>query len=148
MGFDVPQQTANERGIEGLPQSLSRMHTAWYKPSNAGAGNQQPVPIGSWERNVVPLSQKAEALGAGAAKLWKLNASNNMTLPTHITHADEDGDGTIDIQEFKELLKKSGGNTANFEQLFAKIDKDGDGELTAEEISTLLDARRKFKATN
>ena len=67
MPFDVPQQTANERGIEGLPQSLSRMHTAWYKPSNAGAGNQQPVPIGSWERNVVPLSQKAEALGAGAA---------------------------------------------------------------------------------
>ena len=149
MPYSVPQQTANERGVEGLPQSFSRMHTTWYTPGQSGASNKSPKMAGSWETNVLPSTQKADALGAAAAHLWKSNPSNSMTLGSNISAADQDGDGTIDVGEFKELLKSSGGNTANVQQLFAQMDKDGDGELTAEEIAALLDAERnKFKASN
>ena len=56
--------------------------------------------------------------------------------------ADADGGGTIDRQEFSALIKASGADGANLNQLFAQMDKDGDGELTAEEIATLQEASR------
>jgi hypothetical protein len=84
MPYSVPQQTANERGVEGLPQSCSRLNTAWYTPGNSGAINRSKAMAGSWERNVVPTTQKAEALGGAAAALWKSNPSNSISLPSLI----------------------------------------------------------------
>ena len=118
-------------------------------PMTLSAGSKMSTNknAGSWEKNVLPASQKAAALGASAAALWKSNAANNMTLPTHMAAADADGDGTIDYAEFKELLANSGGATADMAALYAKLDKDGDGELTQQEIAALLDAKRNhFKA--
>ena len=147
MPYSVGRQTANERGIEGLPQSLSRMHTTWYSPGNSGAINTVPPASGTWERNVLPTSQRAPALGATAAELWKSNPANAMTLPSNLTLADKDGDGTIDVNEFKDLLTATGAS-GDVAKLFAQIDKDGDGNLTADEIALLQDRNRKFKAAN
>ena len=44
-----------------------------------------------------------------------------MTLPTVVAAADADGDGTIDVAEFKVLLEQSGGKTASVEQLFSQV---------------------------
>ena len=149
MPFAVPQQTANERGVEGLPQSLSRLSTTWYKPGQSGALNNSPIQKGSWETNVLPPSQQAPSLGAEAAILWRSNPTNAMTLPSTMSAADADGDGTIDRSEFAGLLAQAGGASANIEALFAQMDKDGDGELTAEEIAMLQEIQRgKVKASN
>ena len=104
---------------------------------------------GSWEANVLPESQRAPALGQAAARLWKSNPANAMTLSSNIEAVDADGDGTIDAQEFVQLLKQGGAEVANVQKLFAQMDKDGDGELTLEEIAALQDVRRgKVKAQN
>ena len=105
------------------------------------------VPKGSWELRVLPPSQQAESLGAAAALLWKANPANNMSLPATIEAADADGDGTIDVDEFKVMLEKAGAGV-DVAKLFAQIDKDGDGELTAEEMQMLQDRNRRFKASS
>ena len=149
MPFSVPQQTFNERGVEGLPQSLSRLHTTWYKTGTSGAINKSPAAMGTWETNVLPPSQQSDALGASAALMWKSNPANAMTLPSNLAGADADGDGTIDRSEFSSLVAQSGAKGADLDKLFAQIDKDGDGELTAEEIALLQDINRnKVKAAN
>ena len=56
--------------------------------------------------------------------LWKSNPANAMTLPTVVAAADADGDGTIDVAEFKVLLEQSGGKTASVEQLFSQVGHD------------------------
>jgi hypothetical protein len=102
----------------------------------------------SWQQKL-PASQQTEAQAASVAALWLSNPANKMMLPSNIAAADADGDGTIDKEEFKELLAASGGAGANAAALFAQIDADGDGELTEEELRALADSNRgKFKAQN
>lgn len=134
MVYSVPAQTFNERGVEGLPQSLSRMHTAWYKPSNSGAINQQTPAPSSWQRSLPP-GQQTEALAAKAAQKWLGNPANKMQLPSSMFAADKSGDGVIDRSEFEGLMKQAGavGDTS---KLFASVDADGDGVLTADEVRT------------
>ena len=146
MPYSVPAQTANEKGVEGLPQSLSRLNSTWYQPGHSGAINKSPPAKGSWQSQL-PETQLAPSLGAASALLWKSNPANSMTLPSMLENADADGDGTIDIAEFKTLLAAAGSG-ADVNKLFAKYDKDGDGELTAEEIQAIQDANRKVKAIN
>ena len=69
MVFSVPQQTANERGIEGLPQSLSRLHTGFYKPGHSGSLNTLPHADSTWERQLPP-EQQTHGLAAKTAQLW------------------------------------------------------------------------------
>ena len=122
------------------------MHTTWYKPGTSGAINKVPPVPGTWEKNVLPESQKAPSLGATAAELWKSNPANAMTLSGNVDAADADGDGKINVNEFKDLLAAAGAN-ADVAKLFAELDKDGDGDLTAEEIAILQERNRnKVKA--
>jgi Ca2+-binding EF-hand superfamily protein len=60
------------------------------------------------------------------------------------------GDGTIDKEEFEQLLMLAGGGNLSAEarrRLFAAADKDGDGELDLNEIRTLGAVKRE-KAKN
>ena len=59
------------------------------------------------------------------------------------------GDGTIDKEEWKDLLAAAGaeGLSADMQaKLFAQADKDGDGQLDFNEIKALGDQRKKHKA--
>jgi len=56
--------------------------------------------------------------------------------------ADIDGNGTIDISEFSEVIKKID-STANLseeqvKEIFDSIDTDGNGELSTEEFASAL----------
>ena len=61
------------------------------------------------------------------------------------------GDGTIDREEWADLLKAAGagGLSADAQaKLFAQVDKDGDGQLDWDEIKALSENRKKDKASN
>jgi hypothetical protein len=68
---------------------------------------------------------------------------HRMLIPENIAKADTDGGGTIDKNEFGQLLAASGveANSADMQSmlLFSEADKDGDGELTLEELKRLVD---------
>ena len=95
-----------------------------------------------WQKTL-PTSQQTATLAAQAAKNWKRNPVNAMTLPENLKLADEDGDGTIDKDEFKQLVEIAGAQGLTFEM----VDRDGDGEITAEELQKMQDLNRgKVKA--
>jgi hypothetical protein len=52
------------------------------------------------------LKQPTEAIAAATAKMWSQNPNNAMLLPEKIRQADADGDGTIDRDEFANLLQQ------------------------------------------
>ena len=71
--------------------------------------------------------------------IWKMQDKNNIAL------ADADGGGTIDKDEFAQLMKSAGGGATNAQDmalLFAQVDADGDGELTEEEINQLDEMKK------
>lgn len=87
-----------------------------------------------------------EDIAKAVAMTWLSSPGNKMQLNHLLTGADKDGDGTIDKDEFKELLASTGGGKltdAQTKDLFAEFDADGDGELTALEIQQLQDKKRK-----
>ena len=119
MVFSVPSQTYNERGIEGLPQSMSRIHTTWYLPSNSGAANKQPPGESTWQ-NSLPAEQQTAAVAAKTAKLWMTNKANQMQLPAQLAAADASGDGVIDQQEFRTLMDQAGAS-GDAQKIFAEV---------------------------
>jgi hypothetical protein len=128
MVYSVPQQTYNEKGVEGLPQSLSRLNTTWYSPSNSGAGTTSgtlKLPREStYIERALPPDQRTEALAAKTAALWKSNPANAMQLPDALSFADASGDGLIDRAEFKQLMQAAGA-VGDVDKLFAEIDDGG-----------------------
>ena len=151
MVYSVPQQVHNEKGVEGLPQTMSRLNNSWYTTSNSGAGTTSgtlKLPREStYIERAIPDDQRTEALAWKTAHLWKSNPANAMQLPDALSFADESGDGLIDKEEFKALMQKAGA-VGDVNKLFAEID-DGDGLLTAAEVRKLADRNRnKFKAQN
>ena len=122
MVFSVPSQTYNERGIEGLPQSMSRIHTTWYLPSNSGAANRQPPGQSTWQ-NSLPEEQQTAAVAAKAAKLWMSNKANQMQLPAQLAAADASGDGVIDQQEFRTLMDQAGAS-GDASRIFAEVSEE------------------------
>ena len=171
--YSVPSQTYNERGVEGLPQSMSRLNTAWYMQGNSGAGNQLKPGESTYILRALPDHQQTAALAKKTAELWIGNPANKMMLPEMMRAADASGDGLIDIDEarrlsalssnsmlhgssvrsfvfarqFKVLMEKAGA-VGDINKLFAEID-DGDGQLTISEVRKLADRNRtKFKAAN
>ena len=119
MVFSVPQQTYNERGVEGLPQSMSRIHTTWYQPSNSGAANQQAPGFSTWQ-NSLPPEQQTAALAKKTAELWMSSKTNLMQLPSQLKAADASGDGVIDQEEFKTLMEQVGGG-GDSQKIFAEV---------------------------
>ena len=94
-------------------------------------------------QNTLPYSQQTAQLAAACAANWKRNAVNAMTLKENLKAADADGDGTIDKDEFQQLVALAGAQGLTFEM----VDKDGDGEITEEELQKLQDTQRgKVKA--
>ena len=61
-----------------------------------------------------------------------------------INEADQDGNGTIDFQEFIQMMPNmdTGGQTDNAEEhlkeAFAVFDMDGDGTITADELKSIM----------
>ena len=82
-----------------------------------------------------------------AALMWKSVPTNMLQLPDHVRKADGDGDGLINKDEFKELMRQTTKNLGEKEmkRLFAQIDADGDGELTMAELKKLSDPSEKVK---
>lgn len=119
MVFSVPQQTYNERGVEGLPQSMSRIHTTWYLPSNSGAANKYPMGESTYQRSL-PAEQQTAAVAAKTAKLWMSNKANMMQLPSQLAAADASGDGVIDQDEFRTLMDQVGGS-GDAQKIFAEV---------------------------
>ena len=128
MVYSVPQQTYNEKGVEGLPQSMSRLNTAWYTTGNSGAGTTSgtlKLPREStYIERALPPDQRTEAIATKTAALWKSNPANAMQLPDAMLFADESGDGLIDREEFKMLMEKAGA-VGDVSKLFAEIDDGG-----------------------
>ena len=70
------------------------------------------------------------------AAAWLAHPANKLQLPGLQKAADADGDGLINQEEFKDLLKAAGsGSDASL--LFAQMDADGDGVLDEAEIRAL-----------
>ena len=84
---------------------------------------------------MTPASVQKEA--NTTANMWLRHPAYKMTLAALQKGADADGDGLIDAEEFKTLLKDSGYGGAAYASLFARIDADGDGKLTEAEIKLL-----------
>lgn len=65
-----------------------------------------------------------------------------MLLPENLAQADTDASGSINKDEFGNLLASAGvaNDSANMQAalLFLGADKDGDGELSIDEIRTLV----------
>ena len=95
-----------------------------------------------------------EDIAAEVARTWKSCPGNHMQLKNVLQQADKDGDGTIDKDEFKDLIATAGGaamSEAEAQKLFAQFDQDGDGELTALEIQQMQEKKRakaSMKARN
>ena len=81
--------------------------------------------------------EEAIAQGAASARLWLTSTVNKMTLPSNIQLADADNSGTIDRDEFKELVARSGGFRGS-EKMFAELDKDGSGTLDRSELAKMF----------
>ena len=71
----------------------------------------------------LPVHQHTKNLAATAAKTWASNPVNKLQLPSQLEKADVDGDGTINRQEFMQMLQNAGAKRAHAEQLFTKFDK-------------------------
>ena len=71
-------------------------------------------------QNTLPYSQQTAQLAAACAANWKRNAVNAMTLKENLKAADADGDGTIDKDEFQQLVALAGAQGLTFEM----VDKD------------------------
>ena len=98
----------------------------------------------------------AEAKPHSCRCRWYVHAVDNAIAPniwpprptSLLFRAMRAGDGTIDKEEWKDLLAAAGaeGLSADMQaRLFAQADKDGDGQLDFNEIKALGDQRKKDK---
>lgn len=103
----------------GLPRHEQKVYRIWGEHEQA-----------------VLFSQAGDA-GAAAGRMWKSCPTNAMRLPSVLNSVDKDQSGTIDRDEFRELVKRHGGFVGS-ERMFSQLDKDNSGTLDRSEVAKMF----------
>ena len=104
----------------------------------------------SWQQKsgIMPWWGDSTEEANNVSAAWLKHPANRLQLPGLQKAHDTDGDGLIDTEEFKSLLKAAG-SSADASILFEAMDADGDdGVLTEAEIKALgqdRDGRSKIR---
>jgi len=94
--------------------------------------------------------QRAEKIGAmeGLSRLERLMRFHQIKICDLFDHVDTDGNGCVDREELKVVLKQVGMpnmNPAEFERLFNYLDDSGDGIIRLDELESAVREFRQFK---
>ena len=140
---------ANNLGV--LPEDLGKLLTA----SVVISMSLTPLlgELASWSTAVLEDKQRQPTFINGASLAdYDVNISDESVIRRAFEAFDEDGSGTIDATELRQVLKRPGTidsvlSTEQVRAVIERFDENGDGVLQFDEFAALWTAKRKGKRT-